>query len=77
MIEVRSTTRAVYVVVTDPAAGRRDRHTVHRIALWGAKRTTVIGRELPIGRALRIVRQHMARDETSRTTITLVRRGQP
>lgn len=60
--ELCVTAQAVYVIVRDPAAGRSNRYTVHRISRWGQKRTRVIGRELPIGHSRRIVRDHVLKD---------------
>ena len=48
-----------WLVVTDPCAGRLHVYTVYRISLTGDKETRVIGRELPLPDARRVVRQDM------------------
>ena len=59
-IETRHHGNAVYLIVTDPMSGRRGRYTVHEVSLVGLKETLVIGRELPLGHARRIVKQRCA-----------------
>lgn len=51
----------VYAIVFDPMAGRRNRFTVHRISVIGMKQTRVIGRELPLGHARRVVREDIGK----------------
>lgn len=48
--------RNAYLIITDPAAGRPNVFTVHRIALAGHRGTTIVGREIPIDLARQIVR---------------------
>lgn len=56
-IEARHHGNAVYLIVADPMSGRRGRYTVHEVSLVGFKKTRVIGRELPLVHARRIVAQ--------------------
>jgi len=49
-----------WLVVRDPYAGRKNVYTVYRIRLGGDKGTCVIGRELPLPHARKIVREDMA-----------------
>lgn len=51
--------RVTWLVVRDPFAGRRHVYTVYRIPLGGDEATRVIGRELDLPLARRIVRQDM------------------
>jgi len=51
---------AAWLIVRDPWAGRRSVYTVYRIDLRGAKAQHVIGRELDLPLARKIVRQDMA-----------------
>ena len=50
-----------WLVVTDPCAGRRHVYTVYQIALTAEKEARVIGRELPLRDAWRLVRQEAVR----------------
>ena len=50
---------AAWLVVRDPSAGRRRAYTGYRIALGGDKRVHVIGRELDLPIARKLVRQDM------------------
>ncbi len=51
---------AAWFIVRDPWAGRRSVYTVYRISLAGDKAPRVIGRELDLPLARKIVRQDMA-----------------
>jgi len=53
---------ALYLALEDKMAGRPNRFTVHRISFDGMKKTTVIGRELPIGFARRLANEKAAKD---------------
>ena len=59
-IETRHHCNAIYLIVTDPMSGRRGRYTVHMLSLVGFKSARVIGRELPLGHARRIVAERCA-----------------
>ena len=48
-----------YFVVQDPAAGRRDVYTVYKIELFGAKQAVIVGRELPLPVARKVVKRHV------------------
>lgn len=52
---------AAYLVVRDPASGRKNVYTVHRISLRGDKAAAVIGRELDLPIAREIVKKDMLR----------------
>ena len=52
--------RYAWFVVHDRCAGRKSVYTVYRIALTGDKAATVIGRELDLPLAKKIVRQELA-----------------
>jgi len=47
----------LYLIVTDPMAGRQNRYTVHQVSLTGFKGTKVVGRELPLGFAKRLIQK--------------------
>jgi hypothetical protein len=49
-----------YFVVQDPMAGRRHVYTVYKIALSGDKRVTIIGRELDLPVARKVIRRQEA-----------------
>jgi len=51
--------RGAWLVVRDPYAGRKNVYTVYRILLVGTKTAQVIGRELDLPLARKIVRQDM------------------
>ena len=51
------TNTCVFMVVTDPMAGKRGRYTVHLTSLVSGKGTTVIGRELPLAHARQLVQR--------------------
>ena len=53
--------RATWLVVRDPYSGRKCVYTVYRISLGGDKRADVIGRELPLPLARKIVKDDMGR----------------
>lgn len=40
-------------------SGKRHRYTVHQIQLFGDKATAVIGRELPLPAARKVLQQHV------------------
>lgn len=48
----------VYLVVQDPMAGRRHVYTVYKIPLSGDKVAAIIGRELPLPDARKVIRRH-------------------
>ena len=52
--------RYMWLVVHDRCAGRKNVYTVHQISLTGDKGSTVIGRELDLPLARKIVRQGIA-----------------
>jgi hypothetical protein len=49
--------KRIYFLVEDPAAGVRNVYTVYEIRLFGAKASSIVGRELPLQVALRMIRQ--------------------
>jgi hypothetical protein len=51
--------RTAWLVVRDLHAGSKHVYTVYRIELTGTKEAQVIGRELPLGLARKIVKQSM------------------
>lgn len=51
--------RVAWLVVLDPCAGRKRVYTVYRISLTANKTAHVIGRELPLPDARRVVREDM------------------
>jgi hypothetical protein len=53
----------VYFVVSDPMSGRRHVYTVYRISLVGNKLAEIIGRELPLPYARRVIRRYEAVDK--------------
>lgn len=61
--EILSTTRRVgyrghyYLIVPDHAAGHRGRYTVYKIPGSPSGLTKVVGRELPLGYARRLVKR--------------------
>ena len=57
--EIYGAACAAWFIVRDPCAGLNYVYTVHRISLVGFKETVVIGRELPLDDARRIVREDM------------------
>lgn len=48
----------VYFIVQDPMAGHRHVYTVYKIRLSGDKAATIVGRELPLPAARRVIQQH-------------------
>jgi hypothetical protein len=48
-----------YVILPDNAAGSGGRYTVYRMPSSPSRKITIIGRELPLGHAQRIVREHV------------------
>lgn len=48
--------RAAWFIVRDPMAGRKGVYTVYRISLTSGKDAKVIGRELPLPLARKVVR---------------------
>lgn len=52
---------AAWLIVQDRMAGRRNVYTVYQLSLIGTKAPSVIGRELDLPLARKIVRQSMAR----------------
>jgi len=57
--------RYAWLVVHDRCAGRKSVYTVYRIELTGDKGSTVIGRELDLSLAKKIVRQDIATGRSS------------
>lgn len=57
-IETRVFDRYVYAIITDPNSGRNGRYTVHRIQLFGFSGTKVVGCELPLNEARRLVQRY-------------------
>lgn len=51
--------RVAWFVVRDPSAGNKHVYTVYRISVVGMKDVTVIGRELPLPLARKIVQKDM------------------
>lgn len=51
----------LFVIVTNPFAGRRNRYTVHQAHLGDWRGSKIIGRELPLHLARKIVREKAAR----------------
>ena len=51
--------RAAWLIVRDPCAGCKNVYTVYRISLIAHKEAHVIGRELPLPAARRVVRKDM------------------
>ena len=49
--------RVAWLVVRDPMAGNKHVYTVHRISMVGNKETTIIGRELPLPLARKVVQK--------------------
>ena len=49
--------RAAWFVVRDPMAGKKHVYTVYRITLFGSNAATIIGRELPLPLARKIVQK--------------------
>jgi hypothetical protein len=48
-----------YVILPDNSAGSVGRYTVYRIPSSPSRKISIIGRELPLGHAQRIVREHI------------------
>lgn len=48
--------RVAWLVVRDPMAGNKHVYTVFRLSLVGMKETAVIGRELPLPLARKVVK---------------------
>ena len=44
-----------WVAVLDPASGRRGRYTVYRLYRWADKRADIVGREVDLTTARRLV----------------------
>lgn len=44
----------VYLIVSDPMSGKRNRYTTHQISLVGNKTSSVVGRELTLKHSRRI-----------------------
>jgi hypothetical protein len=47
-----------YFAVQDPMSGRRHVYTVYKIALAGDKNAAIIGRELPLPVARKVIHRH-------------------
>jgi len=47
----------VYFLAEDLAAGARNVYTVYEIGLFGGKTSPIVGRELPLRAAIRMIRQ--------------------
>lgn len=44
-----------WIAVLDPASGRRGRYTIYRVSRWADKRVDVVGRELGLRDARKLV----------------------
>ena len=55
VVTLKSDANCAWVAVLDPASGRRGRYTVYRLYRWADKRADIIGRELDLRAARKLV----------------------
>jgi hypothetical protein len=54
-VTLKTDANCAWIAVLDPASGRRGRYTVYRLYRWGDKRADIIGRELDLKAARKLV----------------------
>jgi hypothetical protein len=55
VVTLKSDANCAWIAVLDPSSGKRGRYTVYRIYRWADKRSDIIGRELDLTAARKLV----------------------
>lgn len=55
VVTLKSDANCAWIAVLDPASGKRGRYTVYRLYRWADKRADIIGRELDLRAARKLV----------------------
>jgi len=55
VVTLKTDANCAWIAVLDPASGKRGRYTVYRLHQWGDKRADIIGRELDLVAARKLV----------------------
>ena len=55
IVALKTDANCAWIAVLDPASGRRGRYTVYRLYRWADKRADIIGRELDLRTARKLV----------------------
>lgn len=55
IVALKTDANCAWIAVLDPASGRRGRYTVYRLYRWADKRADIIGRELDLKAARKLV----------------------
>jgi hypothetical protein len=55
VVTLKTDTNCSWIAVLDPASGKRGRYTVYRLYRWADKRADIIGRELDLAAAKKLV----------------------
>ena len=55
VVTLKSDANCAWIAVLDPASGKRGRYTVYRLYRWADKRADIIGRELDLTAARKLV----------------------
>ena len=55
VVTLKADTNCAWIAVLDPASGKRGRYTVYRLYRWADKRADIIGRELDLKAARKLV----------------------
>ena len=55
IVALKTDTNCAWIAVLDPASGKRGRYTVYRLYRWADKRADIIGREIDLRTARKLV----------------------
>jgi hypothetical protein len=55
VVTLKSDANSAWIAVLDPSSGKRGRYTVYRLYRWADKRADIIGRELDLNAAKKLV----------------------
>lgn len=65
VITLKTNANCAWIAVLDPASGKRGRYTVYRIYRWADKQTDIVGRELDLAAARKLVGKRLPNYEAS------------
>ena len=54
-VTLKTDANCAWIAVLDPASGRRGRYTVYRIYRWADKRSDIVGREIDLSAARKLI----------------------
>ena len=68
VVTLRTDANCAWIAVLDPASGKRGRYTVYRLYRWADKRADIIGREIDLRTAKKLVGNGKREPDESATT---------